>query len=136
MADPLTLPHFPHSEHRAHLRRLYCYACHSFTGQLHSYTAALNMRIYRNLVAVLLTSGCASAQNSTANSTSSANSSSSSADIPALPPTGEGSLKPFALATNSSSFVTARSGKLYLDGQDYTFSTFNNVGLPSNNLPA
>lgn len=47
---------------------------------------------------------------------------------PPLPATGQTTLKPFAPATNTSSFVTARDGKLYLDGLDYTFAGFNNVG--------
>ncbi|ORY22174.1 glycoside hydrolase superfamily [Naematelia encephala] len=38
-------------------------------------------------------------------------------------------LKPFSLATNSPGFVTAKNGKLYLDGQDYSFASFNNPEL-------
>lgn len=44
-----------------------------------------------------------------------------------LPPTGDTSLKPYLPSTNSPSFVTAKGGKLYLDGVDWTFAGFNNV---------
>lgn len=46
---------------------------------------------------------------------------------PSLPATSNTTLQPFKLATCSDSFVTAKGGKLYLDGHDYTFASFNNV---------
>lgn len=48
---------------------------------------------------------------------------------PKLPSTSNTTLHPFELATCSDSFVTARNGKLYLDGKNYTFASFNNVSL-------
>jgi hypothetical protein len=51
----------------------------------------------------------------------------SNSSYPSLPPTGITTLKPFSLATDNDAFVTARNGKLYLNGVDYTFAAFNNV---------
>ena len=46
-------------------------------------------------------------------------------DLPSTETTNLGPYQPGL----SSSFIEARDGKLYLDGQDYNFATFNYPGL-------
>ena len=62
-----------------------------------------------------------------------ATSNSSATSYPSLPSTGSGTLHPYTPATGSKSFVTAKDGKLYLDGEDYTFASFNYPGLIGQN---
>jgi hypothetical protein len=47
---------------------------------------------------------------------------------PSLPATQSSTLHPYQPGL-SKSFVTAKGGKLYLDGLDYSFATFNYPGL-------
>lgn len=64
-----------------------------------------------------------------AQSSSAPTATSTAGAYPTLPQTSNSTLVPFELATHSDDYVTARDGKLYLAGKDFTFSCFNNVSM-------